>query len=551
MPLPAWPARDAAHLLVRGAQMAALEETLFASGLPVEALMEKAALAVAQRLLPRLRRQGSQAEPGVLVLVGPGHNGGDGLVVARELALAGVPVRIWAPFERLKPLTAAHLRHARWLGIPCLENPPDPADPALWLDGLFGVGQRRSPGEGLEQLLAQRQAQRPAGLVAIDVPTGLCSDSGRPLGQVAACAAQTWTLGLAKRGLLQDEALAWVGSLERIDLGLPMGLLQELPADTPLALGPDDRASAPWPPLPAAAGKYQRGRLLQIAGSDRYRGAARLALAGAAAAGCGSLRAVLPPSLAETLWQLQPDVVLEEPLAATAAGGLALAELPASALERLDALLVGPGLGPATAAESRAEAASWERLQAFAGLLLLDADGLNRLAGGEHGEATAWLQGRAGPTWITPHAGEFARLFPDLAALEPADATAAAARATGAAVLRKGAHSLIAAPDGRCWQLAAACPQVARAGLGDVLAGYAAARGAQAVAAAGSATGGDAALLAAAALEHAAAGLDCHGDPLAVAEVLKVEIHTHALGKTGRNRHNLGSTNRLINLAQH
>lgn len=542
MPLPAWPARDAAHLLVRGAEMTALEEALFASGLPVEALMEKAALAVARRLLEQLGREqpGRGAGEGVLVLAGPGHNGGDGLVVARELALAGVPVRIWAPFERLKPLTEAHLRHARWLGIPCLEAPPDPGDPALWLDGLFGVGQRRPPGEALEALLAERQARRPGRLLAIDVPTGLCSDRGRPLARVAACAAHTWTLGLVKRGLLADDALAWVGRLERIDLGLPPTLLAGLPADTPLALRPRDRATAPWPPLPAAAGKYQRGRLLLIAGSRRYGGAARLALAGAAAAGCGSLRAALPPQVAEALWQLQPEVVLEEPLAATAAAGLALAELPAAALERLDALLLGPGLGAAAAAESRAEAATWERLQAFPGLLLLDADGLNRLASGAHGEPTAWLRERAGPSWITPHAGEFGRLFPDLAAAEAPAATAAAARASGAVVLRKGARSLIAAPDGRCWQLAEACPQVARAGLGDVLAGYAAARGAMAVAAAGAAAGGDAALLAAAALEHAAAGLRCGGGPLAVAETLKVENCTHSQGKTGKNRHKSG-----------
>ena len=93
-----WPARDADHLLVTGRQMGELEAQLFASGLPVEALMEKAALAVASRLQPDVRAAG-----GALVLVGPGHNGGDGLVVARELGLAGLPVRIWSPFERHKP----------------------------------------------------------------------------------------------------------------------------------------------------------------------------------------------------------------------------------------------------------------------------------------------------------------------------------------------------------------------------------------------------------------------------------------------------------------
>ncbi|MEB3322515.1 MAG: NAD(P)H-hydrate epimerase [Synechococcaceae cyanobacterium] len=519
-PPPSWPSRDADHLLVSGEAMAALERELFASGLPVEALMEKAALAVSRRLLA-----GPPAR--ALVLAGPGHNGGDGLVVARELHLAGVPVAIWSPFERRKPLTGAHLRHARWLGIPLLAEDPDPADPALWIDALFGIGQRRPPGEAIERLLDARQRCRPGALVAIDGPTGLCADTGRRVGAAAATAQVTYTIGLIKQGFVQDSALAHVGRLERIDLGLPPALLAGLPADRPLglaataALAAADAASAPWPALDPAAGKYGRGRLLVVAGSRRYRGAAQLALSGATASGCGSLRAALPAELGPALWTVQPHVVLEPPLEATGAGGLSLAGLAAGALERLDAVLVGPGLGRG---EPAAEAGAWERLQAFGGLLVLDADGLNRLAAGDPGgdagpaAAAAWLRGRGGPTWITPHAGEFGRLFPDLAGLPPPEATAAAAARSGAAVLRKGARSVIAAPDGRCWQLLQATPAAARAGLGDVLAGYAAGRGAMAIAAAAALgqpqeAGGDGALLAAAALDHALAG----GEAAAVA----------------------------------
>ncbi|HYP03610.1 MAG TPA: NAD(P)H-hydrate epimerase, partial [Cyanobium sp.] len=211
---PSWPARDGDHLLVSSAQMAALEQQLFASGLPVEALMEKAALAVSRHLLALIRRPSH-----VLVLAGPGHNGGDGLVVARELHLAGIPVTIWSPFERRKPLTESHLRHARWLGIPLAEEEPDPADPALWVDALFGVGQSRPPGAAIEALLTRRQALHPGALVAIDTPTGLCSDTGRVLGTNAATAEATYCLGLLKQGLVQDRALVFVGRLERIDLG--------------------------------------------------------------------------------------------------------------------------------------------------------------------------------------------------------------------------------------------------------------------------------------------------------------------------------------------
>ena len=538
-PWPTWPPADANHLLVTGAQMAELESQLFASGLPVEALMEKAALAIARRLL-------ATPPAAALVLVGPGHNGGDGLVVARELHLAGVPVRLWTPFERPKPLTSAQLRHCRWLGIPVLEGEPDPSDQSLWIDGLFGVGQQRPIDDSLASLLTRRHQERPGALVAIDVPTGLCSDSGRLMGSTAARARSTYCLGLFKQGLVQDAALAWVGQLERIDLGLPTALLAPLAASQPLALGAADGATAPWPPLEPAAGKYGRGRLLVVAGSPSYPGAAQLCLQGASASGCGSLKALVPEAGAPGLWASQPHVVLLD----------AAALEPPRALERFDAVVFGPGLGAGKGQADPSQQQLWDQLQGFRGLLLLDADGLNRLAelgqGLESG-ASQWLRQRQGPTWLTPHRAEFARLFPDLAGLAPLKAAAAAAQASTATVLLKGAHSVIATADGRRWQLAETCPGAARAGLGDVLAGYAAGRGAMAVAAqravaAERAAAGnqpvaanqrhqaapalrlDGALLAAAALNHALAGCQAHrrggpggATPMAVAAALATQ----------------------------
>jgi NAD(P)H-hydrate epimerase len=537
--------------------MAELERQLFASGLPVEALMEKAALAVSRRLLAdhgqRLGRHGA------LVLVGPGHNGGDGLVIARELQLAGVATSIWSPFSEHKPLTACHWRHALWLGIERLSQPPPAEGPALWIDALFGIGQRRPPGAAIETLLAERQRLQPAALVAVDVPTGLCADSGRLLGAVAARACTTYTIGLIKTGLVQDQALSWVGKLERIDLALPRVLLDRLPQQQPLALAAADLAELPGLPLDPALGKYGRGRLLLVAGSDRYRGAAALALAGATASGCGSVRAALPEAVAAGLWQSQPQVVIQRSLASCPAGGLALGEMQSTDLQRLDALVLGPGIGTAVGEKavgekavgekafsasagggavsgtagfgagswagggantgkeiSGAELDFWQALQRSPVLLLLDADGLNRLAGPiarQFGVSpAAWLSGRLGPSWITPHAGEFARLFPDLASLPALEAAAAAARASGAAVLLKGARTAVAAPDGRCWQLRQAASAVARAGLGDVLAGYAGGLGALALAAGWPA---DAQLLAAAALAHASTGLRLQQNGLA------------------------------------
>jgi len=499
-----WPARDAEHLLVHGAQMAALEQQLFASGLPVEALMEKAALAVVARLVEQhgdtLERQGA------MVLVGPGHNGGDGLVVARELELRGLKVAIWSPFERHKPLTASHLRHAQWLGIPRLSAPPDPAGEALWIDALFGTGQRQAPPAPLLALLAERERRQPRRLVAIDVPTGLCADRGQCLGTGAARALRTYSLGLRKTGLIQDPALEWVGQLERIDLGLPGALLAQLPPEQPLALSAADLDGAPWPQPAAAAGKYGRGRLLLVAGSQRYMGAAALVMAGASASGCGSVQAALPEQLATTFWYVAPQVVLRLRLPCGPAGGLELAALAELDAGRLDAIVLGPGLGGGDDGEARGDGQAWEWLQQFQGLLLLDADGLNRLA--RLGDAAIpWLGQRRGPTWLTPHQGEFARLFPRFAELPPLEAAAAAAQASGAAVLLKGAHTVVAGPQAggsaARWQLRTAAAAAARAGLGDVLAGYAGGLGAMAMA---YGNGAPASLLAAIALAHACAG---------------------------------------------
>jgi NAD(P)H-hydrate epimerase len=512
-----WPERDANHLLVTGAQLEDLETRLFASGLPVEALMEKAGLAISRRLLKVLKQPAWQrlTASEIVVLVGPGHNGGDGLVVARELHLAGLAVRLWRPYPTQRPLTEAHWRHALWLGLPELPDPPDPCQPHLWVDAIFGIGQRRPPGEQVEQLLIERQRQRPGALVAIDCPTGLCADTGRRLGKGAATAAITFCLGLIKQGLIQDGALAHVGRLERIDLGLPPQGLTDL-ADCALALGARDArsfvASAgasgnDWREPDPAASKYERGRLLVVAGSRRYRGAAHLALAGASATGCGSLQASIPAELAGDIWTLLPHVVVHQDLGATEMGGLDLAALKLDGVERLDAVLLGPGIGrpnPKSAFSPPSDTSAWEQLGAFEGLLVLDADGLNRLADLDQQPdgALAWLRRRSGPTWLTPHRGEFARLFPDLAELPALDASLAAAQTCGATVLLKGARSVIAAADGRRWQLLEACPAVARAGLGDVLAGYAAGMGARAQ----SQGGLDAQLRAAAALNHALAG---------------------------------------------
>jgi ADP-dependent NAD(P)H-hydrate dehydratase / NAD(P)H-hydrate epimerase len=494
-----WPAANANHLLVTANQMGQLEQQLFDSGLPVAALMEKAGLALAERL----KAEAGLRSRGVVVLVGPGHNGGDGLVLARELWLAGWPVRIWSPFAEHKPLTAAHLRHCLWLGLPKLEQPPDPTGTELWLDAIFGIGQSQALPETVAYTLEQRQLCG-AEIWSIDGPSGLCSDRGVLLGKGAARCSRSLVVGLWKQGLWQDSAMAWVGEQERIELNLPAALLVTIGSKAVLGLWGKDAYGpmAPQPRPDAWSSKNGRGRLRIIAGSNRYPGAARLSLEGASASGVGWLEAALEPGQGQQLKQLLPHVLWRS---------------RAEGLDHLDAVVVGPGLGT--------NAAFPAGLQEFPGLLLLDADGLNHLA--MEKQVIPWLTNRHGPTWITPHQCEFKRLFPQLVGQAPLEAAKTAAQLTGAQVLLKGAHSCIATPEGCCYQLLENSAWAARAGMGDVLAGYAGGLGALGLASEkqfSSAISGQ--LLALAGLRHGLAGmrlaqqgLGC-ANPLAVAKNL-------------------------------
>jgi len=190
---------------------------------------------------------------------------------------------------------------------------------------------------------------------------------------------------------------------------------------------------------------------------------------------------------------------------------------PEAPLERLDAVAYGPGLG---------SGALKSELQDFPGLLLLYADGLNRLAA--QGHVQQWLQQRSGPTWLTPHAAEFKRLFPELAALPPLQAASQAAQESQCWVLRKGARTVIASPDGMVRQVLQSEARAARAGLGDVLSGYAAGLGAMGLAAGLDPTGDHFdGLFALAALAHASAGIqqsqagEGAASPLAIAQMIQ------------------------------
>ena len=473
--------------------MLALEQEWLGSGLPVAALME----AVGQQMAEWCLRRRQRLEQGVLVLVGPGHNGGDGLVVARRLMAAGVEVRLWAPLPLRQTLTQEHWRHLEWFGATVLGRDPDPRDPALWVEALFGLGQQRPLPQDLALLFSERERVQPGRLISLDVPAGMHSNHGRVHAGGGAVASDTLSVGLVKRGLVQDAALAHVGRVHRLDPGVPRQLINQGEAAAVLRVMANDLVTLPVPREAPTAMKYQRGRVMLMAGSACYRGAALLAAHGVMASGVGSLNAVLPEAVADAIWQWIPELVLSAALPATASGGLAWGPWLADAdLSRLDALLLGPGLGGIDAPWE-----AWaEPLLSFEGLLVLDADGLNAMAASEQG--WRWLCRRAFPTWITPHGSEFARLFPVFRGGEPLESAQRAAAESGAVVLLKGAHSLIADPKGEVHQLVDTSVQVARTGLGDLLAGFAVGWGARCLACGEEPRG---AALAAAALLHAEA----------------------------------------------
>ncbi len=470
-----WIKADAEHLMVSESQMIFMEEKLLKMGLSVSSLMEK----VGVRMADWLKSNIDILSNGIVVLIGPGHNGGDGLVVARELFLAGYEVAIWCPFPVKKEITSQYYKYAKFLGVNLLESEPDPEDHSIWIEALFGVGQTRPLSASLSKLFQKRELSQPGKTISLDVPAGISTDNGKAIqGCIAVKASFTLTVGLYKKGLVQDSALKYVGELIRIDIGItPNHLILNKP--NLYRISSSDIDNFIFPKLSITSNKYERGRLLIIAGSHKYPGAGFLSLSGAIASGVGSMRAILPEKMSLNFWHSFPEVVLDVGLGESKEQGLNLIGkyLSSIDLSRIDAILIGPGIGK----DIRDQEKLFEVLADFDGLLVIDADGLIRLSSLSNG--WEWLRKRKAKTWLTPHVPEFRKLFPELNFISPLDAALEASRISGATILLKGAHSVIAEPSGTAWQLSGTCPLVSRTGLGDLLAGYVAGIGAQVVAA--------------------------------------------------------------------
>ena len=435
------PALNTATALLTSAQMAAADRLTVASGIGEIALMENAGRPVAREIMRRWSPRR------VIVLCGPGNNGGDGFVVARRLAEADWPVRValMMPSGGL-PSAAAH--HASlWrgevesLGVAAL------GDAELVIDALFGAGLSR-PLEGVAAQTLQAAAAAGLPIVAVDVPSGLMGDTGANVGAVPAVL--TVTCFRKKPGHLLQPGRSLCGELVVADIGTPASVFEHVLPDA-FENDPELWVAA-LPTLQADGNKYTRGHAL-VSGGYPVTGAARMAARAAARIGAG-LTTIAVPEVALPIYASALTSIMVAPLAQPADFDLLLED------KRYSGLLIGPGAGTSVATRDRVLA-----MLRTGRATLLDADAMTAF----EAEPQSLFQAIKGPCVLTPHDGEFKRLFDTRG--DKLVRTRAAARTSGAVVVLKGSDTVIAAPDGRAIVNANAPPTLATAGAGDVLGG--------------------------------------------------------------------------------
>lgn len=464
--------------VVSVAQMQALEAASEQAGVSRDALMENAGLACARRMRQCL---GGAAGRRVVVLVGPGNNGADGLVAARCLRRWGAEVCCYV--ARSRPADDPKMTAALAYGITLLEAADDPdfyalsaqlARSDLIVDAILGAGRYR-PLDGVIAAVAalvnrHRRENPRRRVIAIDLPTGVDPDTGAAH-EHAILADETLALCFPKLGIAGFPGADHAGRITVLDIGLP-------PAVVAAANLPTEWITADWarlslPPRPLNSHKGAFGHLLVIAGSRNFVGAACLAARGAHRAGAGLVTLAAPESVYHhAATQLTETIHL--PLPEDGDGRIA-PSAAALILERIgsySALAIGCGLGwsDGGAAFIRRLLLDGDR-NAAAPLLpvVIDADGLNNLSQCEN-----WPERLRAPAILTPHPGEMATLAALPTATVQSDRLAIAAQSArewGQTVLLKGAHTIVAAPDGWRGILPFANPALAAGGAGDVLTG--------------------------------------------------------------------------------
>ena len=427
--------------LLSVAQMTDADRAAIALGLAGSLLMQNAGNAVVREIIRRW-----PPRP-VTVLCGPGNNGGDGFVVAIALAQAGWPVRVALLGSRDDLRGDARLYAARWDGGIEPVTPAAIDGAGLVIDALFGSGLSRAVDSQVAETLAA-VAHRQVPMVAVDIPSGVMGDSGESLG--ASQAVCTVTFARKKPGHVLLPGRDLCGEIIVADIGFPSAVLESIAVDT-WENNPDLWRAA-LPRAKSSGNKYTRGHAL-LCGGYPMTGAARMAARAAARMGAG-LTSIAVPQIAFPVYAAALTSIMVQPL--TQDGDLArLLSDP-----RYTALLIGPGAGVNDVTRHRAlELLATERP------VLLDADAITVFAS----KAEELAQAIRGPCVMTPHDGEFTRIF-ELQG-DKLGRARGAARQMGAVVVLKGADTVVASPDGRAVVNSNAPAALATAGSGDVLGG--------------------------------------------------------------------------------
>jgi ADP-dependent NAD(P)H-hydrate dehydratase / NAD(P)H-hydrate epimerase len=443
--------------LLSNAEMANADRLAIAGGVTGLTLMERAGAAVADAVAAR-HPVGSR----VVVLAGPGNNGGDGFVAARLLAQRGFSVHLMLAGEAARLKGDAAAAAAKWKG-PIVPSQPDGfANARVVVDALFGAGLDR-PAEGHARAMIEAMNAQAAPILAVDLPSGIVGSTGAVMG-AAVAATQSITFFRKKVGHVLLPGRLHCGRVSVADIGIPATVLAEIGVQT------FENTQRLWrgvfPRAQAGGHKYDRGHAVVVSGPLWSTGAARLAARAALRAGAG-LVTIASPRDALVVNAAASLAVMVRPVD----GASELAEFLTD--RRLNTVALGPGLGVGAATcEAVLTALSGERS------VVLDADAITSFAGDPARLAKA-LRARCGrPTLMTPHEGEFQRYFGALDEKTKVGSKLKRARLAaslvGATIVLKGSDTVVAAPDGRAAIAANAPPYLATAGAGDVLTGMAA-----------------------------------------------------------------------------